>query len=187
MDVCGGEFMRKFDAFMTDVVLVCSIITAAVVINLNVPSKEPEPTYDEFSYVTDVLEDAAEVLEEMHEDAYILSAEERDLIERVVCAEAEDHSFIGKAAVALCIRNYCELFDMRPEYVFRSVSYADPRDYATDEVKQAVSAVFDTGFRVTEEPILYFYDTAGGYVSKWHESQTFIIEIDSHRYFMRNK
>lgn len=113
-------------------------------------SEEPEPTYDEFSYVTDVLEDAAEVLEEMHEDAYILSAEERDLIERVVCAEAEDHSFIGKAAVALCIRNYCELFDMRPEQVFRSVSYAEPRDYATDEVKQAVSAVFDTGFRVTE-------------------------------------
>ena len=150
-------------------------------------SKQQEPTYDEFSYVTDVLEDAAEVLEETHEDAYILSAEERDLIERVVCAEAEDHSFIGKAAVALCIRNYCELFDMRPEQVFRSVSYADPRDYATDEVKQAVSAVFDTGFRVTEEPILYFYSTAGGYVSKWHETQTYVMTIDNHRYFKRNK
>ena len=186
--------MKQLIIDAIEVLLILAVLTAAVIHwdNLRKEEQAQEEAeyateYDEFQYVTERLEHAAEVLDTMPEDAYILSAEERDLIERVVCAEAEDHSFIGKAAVALCIRNYCELFDMRPETVFKSISYAKPRDYATDEVKQAVSAVFDTGFRVTEEPILYFYSTAGGYVSEWHETQTYVMTIDSHRYFMRNK
>ena len=148
-------------------------------------SKQQEPTYDEFKYITDRLEAAVEKLEAMPPEAYILSAEERDLVERVVEAEAGNHSFYGKCAVALCIRNGCEIDDLRPEKCIETFRYAEPRKTASEDVKRAVSAVFDEGFKVTELPILYFYDTAGGFVSKWHETQVYCLSIDSHKYFAR--
>lgn len=71
-----------------------------------------------------------------------------------------------------------------PHFVhFRALyQYAKPAKVATQSVKDAVAAVFDAGDTVTTEPILFFYAPRRT-VSKWHESQRFVIEIGGHRFF----
>ncbi|WP_339060053.1 hypothetical protein [Tepidibacillus marianensis] len=113
---------------------------------------------------------------------YELTAEERDLIERVVTAEAVGEPFAGQIAVAQCILNACEKDGIRPLEVLTKYKYTKSRPEPEGTVPEAVAAVFDDGWYVTTEPILYFYapDRA---TSDWHESQNFVIEINGHRFF----
>ena len=172
-----------------EITLACTllfVILIALFAITNQTEVEPE-TVDEFQYVEDRLEEAKELLDSMPEDAYILSATERDLIERVVSAEAADHDFNGKVLVAQCIRNACEIDEIRPEKAIEAFRYAKPRNDVADGVVEAVSAVFDERFRVTELPILYFYSTAGGFKSEWHETQEYVLSYEDHRFFMRKE
>lgn len=172
------------------VTCVCYALLFVILIVLisikNQATMEPEPV-DEFPYVTQHLEEAEERLDSMPEETYILSATERDLIEGVVSAEAADHDFFGKALVAQCIRNACEIDEIRPEKALEVFRYAKPRNDVADGVVEAVSAVFDEGFQVTELPILYFYSTAGGFKSEWHETQEYVLSYEDHRFFMRKE
>lgn len=113
---------------------------------------------------------------------YELTAAERDTVERVVMAEAGAEPFEGQIAVAQCILNACELEDMRPDEIVTEYQYTDKRPDPTDEVKAAVSAVFDCGETVTDAEILYFYAPALC-TSLWHESQTYVMTIGGHRFF----
>ena len=114
---------------------------------------------------------------------YALTDAERDLVERVVMAEAEGEGFDGQRLVAQCILNTAEAIDLRPdEVVLAPNQYASPAAEASQEVKDAVSAVFDAGDMATDEPIRWFY--APRYVySAWHESKTFVLEHGGHRFF----
>lgn len=120
-------------------------------------------------------------------DRYALSDAERDLVERTVMAEAGTEDFDGMCLVAQCVRNTAEARDMRPgEVVTEKNQYTKPAAVASELAKEAVEAVFDRGYAVTEEPIRFFYAPAWG-VSWWHESQAFVLEHGSHRFFkMRN-
>lgn len=113
---------------------------------------------------------------------YELTAEERDTVERVVMAEAGAEPFEGQIAVAQCILNACELEDMRPDEIVIEYKYTDKRPDPTDEVKAAVSAVFDYGETVTDAEMLYFYAPAL-VKSEWHEAQTYVMSIGGHRFF----
>lgn len=113
---------------------------------------------------------------------FSLTPEERDLTERVVMAEAGGECFEGQMAVAQCILNACEKTGSQPSEVVLAYQYAKPAKVATQSVKDAVAAVFDAGDTVTTEPILFFYAPRRT-VSKWHESQRFVIEIGGHRFF----
>lgn len=113
---------------------------------------------------------------------YALTAAERDTVERVVMAEAGAEPFEGQIAVAQCIFNACELEDMRPDEIVTEYQYTDKRPDPTDEVKAAVSAVFDNGETVTDAEILYFYAPAL-VKSEWHEAQTYVMSIGGHRFF----
>lgn len=113
---------------------------------------------------------------------YALTAEERDTVERVVMAEAGAEPFEGQIAVAQCILNACELEDMRPDEIVIEYKYTDKRPDPTDEVKAAVSAVFDYGETVTDAEMLYFYAPAL-VKSEWHEAQTYVMSIGGHRFF----
>lgn len=113
---------------------------------------------------------------------YTLTAEERELIERVVTAEAVGEPFAGQVAVAQCILNACEKDDIRPLEVLTKYKYAKSRPDPEGTVPEAVAAVFDDGWYVTTEPILYFY-APDRVASSWHESQDFAIEINGHRFF----
>ena len=114
---------------------------------------------------------------------YALTDAERDIVERVVMAEAEGEGFDGQRLVAQCILNTAEAMDMRPdEVVLAPNQYASPAAEASQEVKDAVSAVFDDGDMVTDEPIRWFYAQARVY-SAWHESKAFVLEYGGHRFF----
>lgn len=113
---------------------------------------------------------------------YALTAAERDTVERVVMAEAGAEPYEGQIAVAQCILNACELEDTRPDEIVIEYQYTDNRPDPTDEVKAAVSAVFDYGETVTDREILYFYAPAL-VKSEWHESQSYVMTVGGHRFF----
>ena len=117
---------------------------------------------------------------------YPLTREERDLVERVVMAESGGESYKGQMLVCQCILNACEIDGIRPAEVIRKYVYAKARPEPSDSVKQAVSAVFDEGEQVTDEPIVYFYAPAL-VRSEFHESQIFAIEEGGHRFFCRKE
>lgn len=114
---------------------------------------------------------------------YELTSEERDIVDRVVMAEAGGEGFDGQRLVAQCILNTAEAQGIRPdEVVLAPNQYAEPAEYASEMVSDAVSAVFDDGNMVTDEPIRWFY--APKYVtSQWHESKKFVLEHGGHRFF----
>lgn len=112
---------------------------------------------------------------------YELTAEERTEIESVVMAECGGEPREGIIAVAQCILNAAEREGVRPTEAIKRYGYTPIRKTPSEAVASAVSAVFDSGETVTDEPILYFYAT---YIySAWHESQEFVTEIGNHRFF----
>ena len=117
---------------------------------------------------------------------YNLTDAERDLVERVVMAESGGESYKGQMLVAQCILNACEIDGIRPAKVVKKYVYAKARPEPSDSVKQAVSAVFDKGETVTDEPIVYFYAPAL-VNSEFHESQIFAIEEGGHKFFCRKE
>lgn len=116
---------------------------------------------------------------------YNLSDCERDVIERVVMAEAGGESYEGMMLVAQCILNAVEITDTPPSKAVVTYKYTKSRPEPSDKVRQAVAAVFDLGETVTDEPVLYFYNPAKC-KSEWHESQDFGIEEGNHRFFKEN-
>ena len=90
---------------------------------------------------------------------------ERELIERVVAAEARGEEYIGMVAVAQTIKDRGDLWGMTyTEVVNAPNQYAPPYSGTiSDEVKQAVSDVFDNGCRAFEEPITHFHSGSAPY------------------------
>ena len=117
---------------------------------------------------------------------YPLTDEERDLVERVVMAEAGGEAYVGQLAVAQCILNACLLDDLRPAEAIEEYSYTGNRPDPTESVKQAVAAVFDDGVTVFDSDVLYFYAPALCR-SDWHESQDYVTTIGCHRFFKEAK
>ena len=113
---------------------------------------------------------------------YALTAAERDTVERVVMAEAGAEPYEGQIAVAQCILNACERENMRPDEIVVKYQYTDMRPEPTNEVKAAVSAVFDCGETVTDREILYFY-APELCESEWHETQEYVMTVGGHRFF----
>lgn len=113
---------------------------------------------------------------------YPLTDAERDVVERVVMAEAGGESFDGQMLVAQCILNAAEKRGVEPSEAVVLYSYTKSRPDPTQRVKDAVAAVFDRGETVVDEPILYFYNPAL-VTSDFHESQIFVIEEGGHRFF----
>lgn len=113
---------------------------------------------------------------------YELTGEERDLLERVVTAEAGGEPMEGQMAVAQCILNACEYKGIRPQEAVEVYHYTGSRPEPMEGAVEAVGAVFDDGQTVTEEPILFFYNP-DLCRSDWHESQSYVMTICCHRFF----
>ena len=113
---------------------------------------------------------------------YNLAGSERDLVERVVMAESGGESYEGQMLVAQCILNACEIDGIRPAETVKKYVYAKGRPKPIESVIKAVSAVFDKGETVTDEPIVYFY-APKMVKSKFHESQRFVLTEGNHRFF----
>ena len=114
--------------------------------------------------------------------AYALTDEERDIVERVVMAEAGAEPFVGQIAVAQCILNAARIENIRPDEVVKMYKYTPDRPDPTDEVREAVSAVFDKGWHIFGADVLYFYAPAWC-DSEWHESKVHVATIGGHKFF----
>ena len=123
-------------------------------------------------------------VEEPQRTTYALTAEERDLVERVVMGEAGGEEYIGQQAVAQCILNACYITGSRPAAVIESLQYTLNRPEASQSVKDAVASVFDDGEKVIKETAMYFY-CPDLVTSEWHESQVYLCTIGCHRFFER--
>lgn len=144
---------------------------------------ELNPTLNEMS--TGLLEKSEtekDVSTEEPAPRYVLTDTERDIVERVVMAEAGGECFEGQMLVAQCILNAAEKLEVSPSEAVVKYKYCKARPEPTQSVKDAVAAVFDAGEEIISEPILYFYAPAR-VTSEWHESQVFVIECGGHRFF----
>ena len=108
---------------------------------------------------------------------------ERELIASIVMNEAGYECYEGKCAVAQCILNACIIANKPFSEVRWSYGYKYTKT-PSEAVLQAVDDVFLHGVRVTDEPILYYYNPAYGY-SSFHESQTLVMTIEHHRFFKK--
>lgn len=115
-----------------------------------------------------------------------------EYVMRVVAAESRGEPYEGQLAVAQCIRETSERTKMTPEEVVKQVNKNGTRQYAqpvdlvvvTESVRNACCDVFVRGISATDEPIRYFYSTASGFYSAWHEnSLEYVTTIGNHRFF----
>lgn len=111
-----------------------------------------------------------------------LSDYERWVAECIVMGESGGEPYEGQILVAQCLLNACLKDGLQPSEVRIKYKYSGWKENPTSKVKDAVSKVFDEGYKVTEEFILYFY--APKYAKgTWHETQIFVIELGGHRFF----
>lgn len=174
-----------------DMLIMCAVIALVAIMLLaalpEITNAMPDVYYVEPTEPETATEAEQEtVLQSTASVRYALTAAERDEIERVVMAEAGAEPYVGQMAVAQCILNACEQEDKRPFEIVRSFGYTAARPEPSDEVKSAVSDVFDDGETATDREILYFYAPALCQ-SIWHESQTYVCTIGGHRFFEEAK
>lgn len=116
------------------------------------------------------------------EIGYFSNNAERELIERVVAAESRGEPFEGQIAVAQTIKDRSDLWGMTPvEVVSKPNQYAKP--YYGEipvEVADAVSLVFEQGYRAFEEPVTHFHSGAEPY---WAESKVNRGSLGNHRFY----
>lgn len=157
-------------------------------------------TYLASKFDLDIPEDAVALDVELEpEPVYPLSDYERWYVECIVCGEAGNEPYWGKVAVASCILNACVKDNIRPEEVRTKYGYAGWYDIGqyeqdcinaygnttlADEVREAVAQVFDDG-EVYSRDVLWFYNPDNGY-SSFHEGQTYVGTIGSHKLFAPN-
>ena len=148
-----------------------------------------EPIYIEPSYPPIITASTLDTIPEPVEAPkvrFYLTNYERDLVERVVMAEAGNQPLEGQMAVAQCILNTAEATKKAPDAVVLAQNqYAKPSnpEAVTNSVKLAVSKVFDMGEVVTQEPIRYFYAPKYS-AGSWHESAlAYVMTIDGHKFF----
>lgn len=114
---------------------------------------------------------------------YPLTREERDLVERIVAAEARGEPIEGIMAVAQVIRDRATEWGMSVKDVCLAPGqFAKPyQGEISAEVVQAVWAVFDEGMSVLEIPTTHFH---ADYVSPyWTADKVSRGQIGCHRFY----
>ena len=113
---------------------------------------------------------------------FYLSDYERRVVECIVMGESGGEPYEGQILVAQCILNGCKKEGIQPSSLRLEYQYSGWDENPTESVKRAVSAVFDDGYKATNEFVLYFY--APKYAKgEWHETQKFVREVGGHRFF----
>ena len=184
---------------------ICIALVLFMFINFNKVESIFQPFDENKFYVTSLYQGLLPKIEnEMIDVAkekevvsfYPLTDYERCLVESIVAGESGIEPYWGKVGVASCILNACLLEDKRPEEIQTMYGYAGWKPIEkfeseclaaygntnlSDEVREAVSQVFDRG-EVLSTEILWFY--APKYSNgSFHQTQKFVIEIGGHRFF----
>ena len=114
-------------------------------------------------------------------NAYELTQEEREIIERVVAAEARGETLKGQMAVANVIKDRAELWNMTPtEVATAKGQFAKPfQGEISEDTKLAVEIIFDKGIRVFKEPVTHFASNNPW----WAEHKAIIGKIGVHTFY----
>lgn len=114
-------------------------------------------------------------------NAYELTQEEREIIERVVAAEARGETLKGQMAVANVIKDRAELWNMTPTEVVKAKGqFAEPfQGEIPEDTKLAVEIIFDKGIRVFKEPVTHFASNNPW----WAEHKAIIGKIGVHTFY----
>lgn len=181
------DFKKKNKHIDIVTVIVC-IVLLIVVGNISVLyqkifySSKPEPTV---SYTRSAIEMRAlmpeSVAEELVYEDNSLSDEDRYVIECIVAGEARGEGVEGQMWVATCIYNAMQKDGLTPMEVKEKYKYSGWYENISDEVKEAVSRVFDNG-EIVNDNVLYFYAYKTT-KSSWHETQDYIATIGGHKFF----
>ena len=151
--------MRKELRIVGMLAVIAAIMGIFILLSAVVPAEAdelPEPEEPECQEIPH--EEAAAYLEK-GDHVYTLTEEERDLVERVVAAEARGESLEGMMGVAQTIRDRCITRNQSPKEVcLAPYQYAAPYDgEISDMVKDAVLFTFDIGDSALEYPTTHFY------------------------------
>lgn len=113
-----------------------------------------------------------------------LSSYDRSKLERLVMGEAGTMGYTGCAVVAQAIRDSMNRSNTSSiDRIISEYQYFGSTDVAPNaDVKAAVSFIFDQDGIAVQHRVMCFYI---GY-SPWHETQTFLTEIDGVRFFDLN-
>ena len=114
-------------------------------------------------------------------DDYPITEDDRETLEHIVEGEAGGESYEGKLWVATCLRNAMEKDNLSAEEVRVAYQYAGWSEKVSEDTKNAVKEVFVLGNKM-HDSVLWFY-APKWCNSEWHESQRFVAEIGSHRFF----
>lgn len=131
------------------------------------------------------IANAAEDTEPESEYIYNLSDSERDLVERVVAAEARGESFKGQMAVAQVIRDRCLERNQSPtEVCFSPHQFGKPyMGEISSTTEAAVGFVFEGGYNVLTYPVTHFYAHQLIDAPDWAKEDEFVAEIGAHRFY----
>lgn len=152
------------------------------------PAVDKHSTSEVSSVASEVKPGYRDEVAEHIETTFSLSDEERYIVEQVVMSECGNEPYEGIVAVAQCIYNTAVYKDMSPaEVVQVPGQYAPMSSIAANEnVKLAVSQVFDEEEFYVEEPIMFFYAPKYS-AGTWHESSPnleYACTIGGHKFFM---
>lgn len=134
-----------------------------------------EPTY--IVYEPEELEAGEYIIQG---PVYVLTDDERELIEKVVAAEARGESIECMMAVAQVIRDRCITREQSVIEVLTAPNQfgAPYEGKITDRIKDAVSFTFDEGHSTFEYPATHFYASHLIEAPDWTESMEYLGEID---------
>lgn len=124
-----------------------------------------------------------EVNPEDIDPVFELSDYERWVVECMVMGEAEGESWEGKAMVAYCILNGCIREEVQPSELRKLYKYSGWKENPSEDVKTAVTAIFDDGHEPVDDIPLWFYSPKNVSKTPWHESQRYICTIGGHKFF----
>lgn len=144
-------------------------------------------TNDDYGYSNDVKPEYGEEVTEYIETSFSLTDEERYTVEQVVMTECGYEPYEGIVAVVQCIYNTALHNGVSPATVVRVPGqYAQMSEViANDNVKKAVSQVFDREEFYVSEPIMYFYAPKYS-AGTWHENSPnlqYVCTIGGHKFF----
>lgn len=134
-----------------------------------------EPAY--IAYEPEELEPGEYIIQG---PVYVITDDERELIEKVVAAEARGESIECMMAVAQTIRDRCITRDQSVTEVLTAPNqFAEPYEgKITDRIKDAVSFTFDEGHSTFEYPATHFYASHLIEAPDWTEEMQYLGEID---------
>ena len=129
---------------------------------------------------------------EKEENKVVLTLDERNLLERLVEAEAGDEPYEGKLAVATVVINRMQYSEWCPDTIhgviyqknqFSPVNNGTIHNTPSEESIKAVSEVIDEGYRSFGPEILFFLNPKIA-TDKWIiDNKTFVSIIGQHHFY----